>query len=185
MITRAEALKILDLYVDNENLKKHMYAVEAAMRFYAKKFGADVEKWGVAGLLHDADWQRHPGEHPKVICADLRQRGIDEEIVYAISCHGNQFGIPRMSQMDHALFACDEVTGLVTATALVRPDGLAGMQARSVIKKMKDKSFAAGVNRDDVRNGAEALGLTLEEHITNVIAAMQGMELSTKAEIIP
>jgi predicted hydrolase (HD superfamily) len=175
-INRSEALGILDSYVDNVNLKKHMYAVEAAMRFYAAKFGEDQELWGVAGLLHDADWEKHPDQHPKMICADLEKRDVSPEMIHAISCHGHIFGIPRTSRFDDALFACDEVTGLVTTTALVRPDRLEGMEARSVIKKMKDKGFAAGVNRDDVREGAESLGVTLEEHIQNVIIAMQGIK---------
>ncbi len=146
------------------------------MRFYARKFGEDEEKWGIAGLLHDADWEKHPPEHPKVICADLEKRGVDPEIIHAISCHGHQFGVPRASRLDHALFACDEVTGLVMTTALVRPDRFEGMEAKSVIKKMKDKGFAAGVNRDDVREGAESLGITLEEHIGNIIEAMRGIK---------
>ncbi len=150
-----------------------MYAVEAAMRFYAAKFGEDPDKWGIAGLLHDADWQKYPPQHPKVICEDLQKRGVDPEIIHAISCHGNQLGVVRQSKMDHALFACDEITGLVTATALMKPNGLEGLEARSVIKKMKDKGFAAGVNRDDIRQGAEELGLPLEEHIQNVINAMK------------
>jgi predicted hydrolase (HD superfamily) len=175
-MNRTEAIEILNTYVDSQNLKKHMFAVEAAMRFYAKKFNTDEEAWGIAGLLHDADWEKYPDQHPKVICEDLQKRGVAEDIIHAISCHGKNFGVERVSQFDHALFACDEITGLVMTTALVRPDKLEGMEARSVIKKMKDKGFAAGVSRDDVREGAESLGITLEDHLTNVISAMQGIK---------
>ena len=172
---REEALKLLDSYVDSVNLKKHMLAVEAAMRFYAGKFNADPDKWGLAGLLHDADWEKHPDEHPKVIVKDLTERGVDPEIVHAISCHGNNFGIERISQLDHALFACDEITGMITAVALVRPTRLEGLEVASVKKRMKDKSFAAGVNREDVMQGAAEIGTSLDEHIINVISAMQGI----------
>ncbi|GAC1413907.1 MAG: HDIG domain-containing protein [Candidatus Doudnabacteria bacterium] len=175
-MTRAEAAEILDSYVDNPSLKKHMYSVEAAMRFYALKFGNDVEQWGIAGLLHDADWQKFPEQHPKVILEDLKKRGVDSETIHAISCHGKIFGVERLTQFDNALFACDEITGLVMTTALVRPDKLDAMEAKSVLKKMKDKGFAAGVSRDDVREGAESLGISLEEHIQNVIGAMQGIK---------
>ena len=162
-----------------------MLAVEAACRFYAVKFGAAAigeprsismereEKWGTAGLLHDADWEKHPDKHPQGIIDDLRKRGVDEEIIHAISCHGNNFGLERKSQLDHVLFACDEITGMITATALVRPTKLEGLEVKSVKKKMKDKDFAAGVNRADVVQGAEELGISLEEHIQNVITAMQ------------
>jgi len=149
-----------------------MYAVEAACRFYARKFNQDQEKWGLAGLLHDADWENHPAEHPKVIIAELEKRGVDPEIIHAISCHGNNFGVERKSQLDHILFACDEITGLITTTALVRPGKLEGLQPSSILKKMKDKGFAAGVNRDDVMQGAEGINLSLDEHLANVIQAM-------------
>ena len=146
------------------------------MRFYAQKFGADKDQWGIAGMLHDADRQKYPQEHPKIIIADLEKRGTDAEIIHAISAHGNNFGVERKSQLDHALFACDEITGMVTATALVRPEKLNGLEAKSVKKKMKDKSFAAGVNRDDVIQGAAELGISLDEHIQNVIVAMQAVK---------
>lgn len=153
-----------------------MFAVEAAMRFYARKFNQDEEKWGIAGLLHDADWEKYPSEHPKVIMNDLEKRGADPEIIHAISCHGNNFGVKRESLLDHALFACDEITGLVNTTALVRPEKIDGLEAKSVRKKMKDPKFAAGVNRDDVKLGADELGITLDQHIANVISAMQGIK---------
>lgn len=173
---RKEALKLLDEYIDNENLKKHMLAVEAAVRFYAEKFVGDIDKWGLAGLLHDADWEKYPEKHPQVIVKDLKNKGVDEEVVHAISCHGNQFGVERKSKLDHVLFACDEITGLITATALVRPSGLEGMKVKSVKKKMKSKNFASGVNREEIRQGAEEIGVPLDEHVQNVITAMQGIK---------
>lgn len=177
-MTRQEALDLLDTYINNDNLKRHMLAVEAVMRWYAQKYQQDVDAWRLAGLLHDADWEKHPDDHPKVIVADLRKRNVDESITHAISCHGNGLGVERESLMDYALFACDEITGLITATALLRPDRLDGLEPRSVLKKMKDKKFAAGVNRDDLYQGAEELGLSLEEHMANVIGAMQEVRSS-------
>jgi predicted hydrolase (HD superfamily) len=174
-MTRDEALQLMHSFVSNENLRKHMLAVEAAVRFYAKKFNADEDLWGLAGLLHDADWEKFPNDHPKVIIGELKKRRVNGEVIHAISCHGNQFGVVRESQLDHVLFACDEITGLITASALVRPEKLTGLAPASVKKKMKDRSFAAGVNRDEVRQGAEELSISLEEHIQNVIIAMLGI----------
>jgi len=174
--TREEALKILDEYVTNINLKRHMFAVEAVLRGYAKKFGEDENAWGIAGLLHDADWEKHPKVHPKVIIDDLRKRGVPEEIIHAIASHGNNSPDfptnhmePRESRLDHAIFASDEISGFVIACALVRPDRLNTLEASSVIKKMKDKGFARQVNRQDIIGGAEELGIPLQDHIAFVI----------------
>ena len=176
MITRDQALAIVHEYVKNVNLIRHMLAVEAAMRFYAEKFGEDVEKWGITGLLHDFDWEIHPTleEHPTAGAPILRERGVPEEIVRAILSHADHTGIPRETLMEKALYACDEVTGLITAVALVRPSrSLYDLEVKSVKKKWKDKSFAAGANREMIRRGAEELGIDLWEHVGNVIQAMR------------
>jgi putative nucleotidyltransferase with HDIG domain len=159
-----------------------MLAVEAAMRAYARRFGADEEAWGIAGLLHDFDYEQHPNpdavahpnEHPLFGSRILEEEGYPEEVIYAIKTHAEYLGLPRLSLMDKTLFAVDELTGLVTAAALVRPDkSIAGLEARSVRKKMKDKAFARGVNREDVVSGADDLGVDLDEHIELVIQAMR------------
>lgn len=175
-MTRGEALAILDQYVTNINLKRHMFAVEACLRGYAKKFKEDENIWGLAGLLHDCDWEKHPDKHPQVIIADLRKRGADEKIIQAIASHGNNSPLYptlkmeiRKSKLDHAIFACDELSGFIIACALVRPDRLDTLEAKSVLKKIKNTSFAKQVNREDIIKGAEELGIPLEEHITFVI----------------
>ncbi|HUH13492.1 MAG TPA: HD domain-containing protein [Longimicrobiales bacterium] len=174
MPTRADALELLDRWVESPGLRNHMKAVEAAVRFYARQAGADEERWGLAGLLHDLDWEKHPDEHPLKAVEELRRLGYDEEIVHAILAHRSDFtGVEPETPLDRTLVACDEITGLVTATALVRPSGIDDMKPKSVRKKMKDKAFAAGVDRDDVEHGAELLGVELGEHIGNVIAAMR------------
>ncbi len=173
---REEALSIVREYVKNENLVRHMLAVEAAMRFYAQKLGADPDEWGLAGLLHDFDWEVHPTleEHPTAGAPILRERGVPETIVRAILSHADHTGIPRQTTMEKALFACDEITGLITAVALVRPSrSLHDLTAKSVKKKWKDKSFAAGANRDEIAKGAEEFGIDLWEHVDNVIQAMR------------
>jgi putative nucleotidyltransferase with HDIG domain len=174
-MTRDEALQILNDLVDNQNLIKHMLAVEACMRFYAQKFNEDPEKWAIAGLLHDADWEKYPDEHPQVLLQMLRDRTVDPTIIEAINGHGGKNPIPRLSNMAKALFACDEASGMVTATALMRPNKLADLDVSSVLEKMKDKSFAKGVRREDLIQGAEELGIPLEEHLSNVIEAMRGI----------
>ena len=174
MPTREEALELLEQWVENPGLRNHMKSVEAAVRFYARRAGADEERWGLAGLLHDLDWEKHPDEHPLKAVDELRRLGYDEEILHAILAHRSDFtGVAPETPLDRTLVACDEITGLVTATALVRPTGIDDLKAKSVKKKMKDKAFAAGVDRDDVRRGAELLGVELGEHIDNVIAAMR------------
>ena len=174
-MNRKEALDIVHKYIENPNLIKHMLAVEAAMRFYARKFGQDEEKWGVTALLHDFDWEIHPTmeEHPLAGEPILREHGAPEEIIRAVLSHANHTGIPRETLMEKALFACDEVTGLITAVALVRPSrSLDDLKPKSVKKKWKDKSFAAGANREEIEQGAAELGVDLWEHVANVIKAM-------------
>lgn len=173
---RSEALALVREFVKNENLVKHMFAVEAAMRWYAEKLGEDVDLWGIVGLLHDFDWEIHPTleEHPTAGAPILRERGVPEEIVRAILSHADHTGIPRDTVMEKALFACDEITGLITAVALVRPSrSLMDLKVKSVKKKWKDKSFAAGANRAEMEQGAEEFGVELWEHVGNVIEAMK------------
>ncbi len=176
-MTRDQALQIVRQYVKNENLVRHMLAAEAAMAAYAKKFGEDEEKYRVTGLLHDFDWEIHPtlDGHPMKGEPILRQRGVSEEIIRAIQSHAERTGVSRDSNMEKALFACDELTGLITTTALVRPSKkIADVEVKSIKKKWKDKGFAAGVNRLDVENGARELGVDLwEEHVPTVLKAMK------------
>jgi putative nucleotidyltransferase with HDIG domain len=175
---REDALRLMTEHVKNENLRKHMLSVEAAMRFYARKYGEDEELWAMTGLLHDADYEEYPDlhEHTQVLCGWLHDGGYDERIIYAILAHNElNTNQPRKSLMDHALYACDEVTGMITATALVRQKTLPGLPVASVRKKMKTKGFAAGVNRDDLMKGAEELGIDLDEHIANVVEAMSSI----------
>lgn len=177
-MNREEAWQVVCEWIRNENLRKHLLAVEAAMRFYARKFGEDEEKWGLVGLLHDLDYERHPdpSDHPKVGADFLRQRGLPEEMVQAILAHAEWTGVPRDTLMAKALFACDELTGFLVACALVMPSKkLSEVRVESVMRKLKDKSFARRINRDDIRKGAEELGIPLEEHIANVLSAMQGI----------
>ena len=179
--TREQALALMQEFTASDSLRKHMLAVEAGMRAYAEKLGEDVELWGLAGLLHDFDYERFPNdahspteEHPSEGVRILRERGYPEEVLEAILGHAAYTGAPRKSRMAKALFAVDELTGLITATALVKPSrSVADVDARSVRKKMKDKAFARGVNREDIVNGASDLGVDLDEHISFVIGAMQ------------
>src|SRR5512136_1501294 len=175
---RTDALAIVHEYVKNENLVRHMLAVEAAMRFYAAKYGEDQETWGITGILHDFDWEIHPTleEHPLAGAIILRQRGVPEEVVRAILSHADHTGIPRVTSMEKALYACDEVTGLITAVALVRPSrSLFDLEATSVKKKWKDKTFAAGANRQEIEKSAQEFGVELWEHVGNVILAMRSI----------
>ncbi|HEX7596483.1 MAG TPA: HD domain-containing protein [Gemmatimonadaceae bacterium] len=179
--SRAETLALMHEYTASESLRKHMLAVEGAMRAYAQKFGEDEERWGTTGLIHDFDYERFPNsshspteEHPSEGVRVLRSKGYPEDILQAILGHAHYTNTPRESKMAKTLFAVDELTGLITATALVRPTrSVHEVDARSVRKKMKDKAFARGVSREDVMNGANELGVELDEHITFVIAAMQ------------
>jgi putative nucleotidyltransferase with HDIG domain len=179
--SRADALALMQEYTRSESLRKHMLSVEAAMRAYATEFGEDVERWGLAGLLHDFDYEKWPNaehlpdaEHPAEGVRVLRGLGYPEDILQAILGHAQYSGVARESRMAKTLFAVDELTGLVTATALVKPSrSVHDVDARSVLKKMKDKGFARGVSRDDVINGAADLGVELEAHIHFVINAMR------------
>lgn len=170
-------------YTASDSLRKHMLSVEAAMRAYAEKFGEDADRWGITGLVHDFDYEKFPNEahsateeHPAEGVRILRSHGFPEDILEAILGHATYSGVPRESKMAKTLFAVDELTGLITATALVRPSkSVMEVEAKSVRKKMKDKAFARGVNRDDVINGAADLGVDLDEHIAFVIQAMQGV----------
>lgn len=180
--TREEALALQHEYTTSDSLRKHMLAVEAAMRSYATKYGEDADRWGLTGLIHDFDYERFPNaahsptaEHPAEGVRILRAHGWPEDILEAILGHATYCGVARESRMAKALFAVDELTGLITATALVRPSrSLNEVDARAVRKKMKDKAFAKGVNRDDVLLGARELGVELDEHIQFVIDAMRG-----------
>jgi putative nucleotidyltransferase with HDIG domain len=179
--SRAETLALMHEYTASESLRKHMLAVEGAMRAYAQKFGEDEERWGTTGLIHDFDYERFPNnshspteEHPSEGVRLLRAKGYPDDILQAILGHAHYTNTPRESKMAKTLFAVDELTGLITATALVRPTkSVHEVDARSVRKKMKDKAFARGVSREDVVNGANELGVDLDEHITFVIGAMQ------------
>ena len=189
-MTREEALAIVREYVKNENLVNHMLAVEAAMQFYAEKFGEDVALWRIVGLLHDFDWEIHPTleDHPQSGAAILRERGVPEEIIQGALSHADHTDVPRVSMMEKALFACDEITGLVTAVALVRPSrSLYDMEAKSVKKKWKDRAFAAGANREEIERGAQAFGVELWEHVGNVILAMRRIapQLGLEGNIAP
>jgi putative nucleotidyltransferase with HDIG domain len=175
-MNRAQGMEIVQRYVKNQNLINHMLAVEAAMRFYAPKFNGDVEAWGLAGLLHDFDWEIFPTleEHSIKGAPILRELGVPEEIVHAILSHADEAKVPRVTPMEKALYACDEVTGLITAVALVRPSrSLADLTSSSVKKKWKDKAFAAGANRNQISSSAADFGIDLWEHVDNVILAMR------------
>ena len=173
---REDAWQLVTENVQNEGLRKHMLCVEIAMRAYAEHYSGDPDYWGTLGLLHDWDWEIHPDAetHPAEGGRMLVQMGWPEEMVRSILSHASYTGVPRTEPQDHALFACDELCGLIVATALVKPNrSLAEVDARSVLKKMKDKSFARNVNREDVIAGAEELGRPLEEHIDFVVRALQ------------
>jgi putative nucleotidyltransferase with HDIG domain len=175
-LTREHAWSLLTEYTQGESLRKHALAVEAAVRGYARVFGEDEEVWGVVALLHDFDYERYPAldDHPFRGAEVLRDRGCPDFVIRAILSHGDHTNTPRQSRLEHTLFACDEMAGFVTAAALVRPSkSVRDLEPASVIKKMKDKAFAKGVNRDDLRRGAEELGLPLEQHVANVISFMR------------
>jgi putative nucleotidyltransferase with HDIG domain len=181
MITRDEAWTLLCEHTQNENLRKHALAVEACVRAYARKTGADEALWGLAALLHDFDYERWPNQehhasegHPSAGAAILRERGLPDEMIHAILAHADYTGVPRLSPLDHTLFACDEMAGFLTACSLVKPGKtIFEVEPDSVRRKMKDKAFARGVSREDLALGAQELGVPLEEHIAFCIAAMR------------
>jgi putative nucleotidyltransferase with HDIG domain len=174
-VNREESWELLREWTESDSLLKHMLAVEAAMRAYARKFGEDEERWGITGLLHDMDYEKHPtpAEHPTVGVAELERRGYPEDVRRAILSHADYLDVPRETPMEKTLYAVDELSGFIVACALVRPERLEGLKAKSVRKKMKQKSFAASVNREDITSGAEELGVDLNEHIDFVVAALR------------
>jgi putative nucleotidyltransferase with HDIG domain len=185
MPTRQDALQLLEQWVDNPALRNHMKSVEAAVRAYARQLGEDEELWALAGLLHDLDWEKYPDEHPLRGVAQLRALGYPEPVLQAILAHRPDFtGVQPSTPLARTLVACDELTGLITATALVRPTGIDDLTPKSVKKKMKDPTFARGVDRDEVRRGTELIGVDLDHHIQNVIDAMRPIaaELGLTAE---
>lgn len=176
IITREAAWELLTEYTKSESLRKHALAVETLMRAYARKYGEDEEAWGVVGLLHDFDYEMYPTmpDHPQKGAEILRRRGYPEEIVYAISSHVSDLDLPRHNLLTKAIYACDEIAGFLIACALVRPGkAIAGLAAKSVRKKLKDKAFARSVNREDILKGAEELGVDLNDHITFCIHALE------------
>ncbi|HEX9886778.1 MAG TPA: HDIG domain-containing protein [Longimicrobiales bacterium] len=176
MPERSDAVRLLEEWVENEGLRKHMYSVEAAMRHYARMLGADEDAWGLAGLLHDLDWEKYPDEHPNRAVAHLRAEGYPEEVLQAILAHRSDFtGVEPDSDMERHLVACDELSGLVFAACLVRPNGIDDLAPKSVTKKLKDKTFAAGVSRDEVQRGVDLIGRDRAEHIQNVIDGLRAV----------
>ena len=175
-VSRESAWALLTEFTQNENLQKHALAVEAAVRGYARQWGEDEVAWGVTALLHDFDYERYPdlADHPFKGAEILRERGYPEWLVRAVLSHADHTAVARESRLEHTLFACDEMAGFVTAAALVRPSkSVLDLEAKSVVKRMKEKAFARAVNRDDLRKGAEEIGLPIEEHAANVIAFMR------------
>lgn len=177
-MTRAEAEKILLSMTKSQSLLRHMRTVELVMEAYAEKLGESKEEWAVAGLLHDADYEAFPDQHPNIIVEQLRQLG-EEKIGHAISAHYTKWNVPYNNSLDKALLACDELTGFIVACCQVRPDGITSLETKSVIKKLKDKGFAAKVDREEVYKGAELLGVDLAEHITFIIEVLR----KNKAEL--
>lgn len=176
MTSRGEALAIVREHVKNEGLVRHMLSVETAMRHYAKLHGEDVEMWGLAGLLHDFDWEIHPTleGHPQDGAPILREHGVPEEVIATVLSHANHTGVPRETRMQKALYACDEITGLITAVALVRPSkSILDVTVKSIKNKWKDKAFAAGAKREEMEEATAEFGMELWEHAGNVLAAMQ------------
>ncbi len=174
-MNREEAWNLMCEWTESDSLRKHMLAVEAAMRAYARSFGEDEERWGMTGLLHDMDYEKHPtpAEHPMVGVRELEKRGYPDDVLHAIKGHADYLDVPRDTPMSKTLYAVDELSGFIVAVALMRPEGLENMKAKSVRKKMKQNSFAAAVNREDIVRGAEELGVDLNEHIEFVAAALR------------
>src|SRR3954465_2669518 len=175
-LSREQAWDLFCEWTESPSLRKHVQAVEAAMRAYAPRFGGDVEQWGLVGLLHDLDYERYPDletGHPRMALEELERQGFSPEFVRAVASHADFLGVSRDSDMEKALFAVDELSGFVMACAYVRPEGIHGMTPKSVKKKMKTPAFAAAVDRDELREGAAALGVDFDEHVTLVIAALE------------
>jgi len=176
-VDRQAAWHLLCEYTQSENLRKHALAVEACVRAYARKLDQDEEKWGVVALIHDFDYEMYPNapDHPVKGSEILKERGYPEDVRRAILGHADYTGVPRDTQLAKVLFSCDELAGFITACALVRPDRIAGLEATSVRKRMKDKAFARSVNREDITRGAEEVGVSLDDHITICIQAMRAI----------
>jgi putative nucleotidyltransferase with HDIG domain len=175
-LSRDESWTLFCEWTQSDSLRRHVLAVEAAMRAYARRFGEDEELWGVTGLLHDLDYERYPDletGHPRHAIAELERLGYPAEVVRGVASHADFLGVPRETPMEKALFAVDELTGFIAAVAYVRPEGIHGMTPKSVRKKMKQPSFAAAVDRDELRAGAEGLGVDFDEHVAFVIAALE------------
>jgi putative nucleotidyltransferase with HDIG domain len=180
--SRSEAWNLLCTWVGSDSLRRHVLAVEASMRAYAERFDGDVELWGATGLLHDLDYERYPDPgtgHPRPAVEELTRLGYPPELVRAVAAHADYMGIPRETPLEKALYAVDELSGFVLACSYVRPEGFAGMTAKSVRKKLRTASFAAAVDRDDITRGAQALGVGFDEHVSTVIAA-----LAERAEVL-
>jgi putative nucleotidyltransferase with HDIG domain len=175
-LSRDQAWSLFCEWTGSPSLRRHVLAVEAAMRAYARRFGEDEEEWGLVGLLHDLDYERHPtlDEHPLFGIAELERQGFTPEFVRAVASHADYLDVPRETPMEKALYAVDELSGFIMACAYVRPQGIHGLTPKSVKKKMKTPAFAAAVNRDDMRAGAEDLGVDFDEHVTIVIDALEG-----------
>jgi putative nucleotidyltransferase with HDIG domain len=176
LLSRAEAWDLLTEWVASPQLRRHCLAVEASMRAAARRAGEDEELWGVVGLLHDMDYERFPDletGHPRMAMAELERRGQPPEVVRAIASHADALDVPRQTPLEHTLYAVDELSGFVVACAMVRPEGIHGLTPKSVKKKLKQPSFAAAVNREEVRHGAEELGVDFDEHVRFVIAALE------------
>jgi putative nucleotidyltransferase with HDIG domain len=175
-VSRDEAWRLFCEWTESDSLRKHVLGVEAAMRAYARRLGEDEELWGVTGILHDLDYERFPDletGHPRMALDELRSRGYPDELVDAVAGHADFLGVPRTTPLAKTLYAVDELSGFIAACALVRPTGIHGLTPKSVKKKLKQPSFAAGVDRDEVRRGAEELGMDFDEHVAFVIAAME------------
>jgi putative nucleotidyltransferase with HDIG domain len=175
-VSREDAWRLFCEWTESDSLRKHVLGVEAAMRAYAREYGEDEERWAVTGIVHDLDYERYPDldtGHPRMALEELRRLGYPEDVVDAVAGHATFLNVPRETAMAKALFAVDELSGFVGACAMVRPTGIHGMTPKSVKKKLKQPSFAAAVNRDEVRQGAEELGVDFDEHVARVIAAME------------
>src|SRR3989440_2131285 len=176
-VSRDDAWELVTEWIEADSLRKHLLGVEAAMRAYAREYGEDEELWAVTGLLHDLDYERYPDldtGHPRKALELFEEKGYPRELIDAVAGHATFLGVPRETRMAKTLFAVDELSGFIAACAMVRPTGIVGLTPKSVKKKLKQPSFAAGVNRDEVRQGAEELGVDFDDHIAKVIAAMEG-----------